>query len=267
MVTVRSALAGAWTGRVAPWRSLAGARRAERVYYVLGAVLIGSGLFHLAVFAVAGGPWSGPVSWRKPATFGLSFGLTLVTITWVATYLPVGDRLRVVGLGVFAADCFVEVGGITLQAWRGVPSHVNRETPFDAAVSTVLAVGGGVIVVVLGIFAVAAFRRNPRTDASMRLALRSGFTLLMIGLLTGAAMIARGVVEVNSGHQQEAYAVVGFLKLVHGLSLHGVLVLPALAWLMTVAGWSDARRTRVVALAVAGYAAIVAAALVWSLLR
>ena len=41
-------------------------RRSERICYVLAAVLFASGLFHLAVFAVAGGPWTGPVSWRKP---------------------------------------------------------------------------------------------------------------------------------------------------------------------------------------------------------
>lgn len=67
--------------------------RTERICYLIGAVLIGAGLFHLVVFAV---------------------------------------------------DGVVEVGGITLQAWRHVPSHLNRETPFNSAVSTVLAAGGGV---------------------------------------------------------------------------------------------------------------------------
>lgn len=214
-----------------------------------------------------GGPWNGPVSWRKPVTFGLSFGLTLVTVTWVCSYLPIGDRARRVLLGVFAADCVVEVGGIALQAWRRVPSHVNRETTFDSAVSTVLAVGGGVLIVVLGVLAVTAFRANPRVPPGMRLALRAGFITLMIGLATGAAMIARGVVDVDGGRQQEAYHDVGFLKPVHGVSLHGVLVLPALAWLLSFTGWDERRRTRAVAAAVACYGAAIAAALVYSLLR
>jgi len=62
----------ATTGR---WRSL---RLIERACYLIGAVLLASGIFHLGVFAVRGGPFDGPVSWRKPATFGLSFGLTLI---------------------------------------------------------------------------------------------------------------------------------------------------------------------------------------------
>src|SRR4051812_9304080 len=63
-----------------------GARPAERLAHAVGLVLILSGLVHLAVFAVDGGPWYGPVSWRKPVTFGLSFGATLIAVTWVTSY-------------------------------------------------------------------------------------------------------------------------------------------------------------------------------------
>src|SRR3954468_23847697 len=102
--------------------ALAGTRTVERVCYAVGAVLLLAGLFHLGVYAVRGGPWEGPVSWRKPTTFGLSFGLTLITVTWVSSYLRMRARTRAVLLGVFAADCVVEVAGITGQAWRGTPS-------------------------------------------------------------------------------------------------------------------------------------------------
>ena len=239
------------------------AGRVERICLVVGAALIGSGLAHLALLVAGDGPWSGPVSWRKPATFGLSFGLTLLTVVWVSGYLPLSDRRRRLLLAVFAVDCCVEVGAITLQAWRHVPSHVNRETPFDSAVSTVLAVGGAVLVVVLCLLAVAAFRAP--VAPSMRLALRAGFVTLVIGLLSGAVMIARGVLAVNGGDQQRAYEVVGFLKPVHGVSLHGVLVLPALAWLLTRTGWDESRRTRIVAVGVVGYGLAIVAALAYSL--
>jgi hypothetical protein len=247
--------------RATLWDAWAHGHRVERACYVIGALLIAAGVFHLGVFAVDGGPWEGPVSWRKPATFGLSFGLTLIAVAWVASYLPIGRRALV--LGVFAADCVVEVGGITLQAWRHVPSHLNRETPFNSAVSTVLAAGGGVLIVVLGTLAVAAFRANPGIAASMRLALRAGFASLMIGLVTGGAMIARGVTE--SGDQQRIYHDIGFLKPVHAVSLHGVLVLPALAWLLSLGSWDESRRTRVMALAAGGYGLAILATLAYCL--
>jgi hypothetical protein len=241
------------------------AGRVERLCLLVGAALIASGLLHLVLLVAGDGPWTGPVSWRKPATFGLSFGLTLLTVVWLSAYLPLTDRRRRLLLGVFALDCCLEVAGITVQAWRHVPSHVNRETPVDSAVSTVLAVGGGILVLVLGALAVAAYRAD--VAPSMRLALRAGFATLVLGLLSGAAMIARGVVAVNGGDQQRAYEVVGFLKPVHGVSLHGVLVLPAVAWLLTFTRWDESRRTRIVALAVAAYGLAIAAALAYSLLR
>jgi len=233
----------------------------ERVCYAVAAALLAAGVFHLGVFAVRGGPWEGPVSWRKPATFGLSFGLTLLAVTWVTSYLRLRPRTRAVLLAVLAADSVVEVAGITVQAWRHVPSHFNMETAANRSVSMMLAVGGGVLIAVLVTFGVVALRAEPDASADMRLALRAGFVTMFIGLASGAAMIARGVTEVNTGHQQLAYQVGGFLKPVHAVSLHGVLVLPALAWLLGRTGWSEPRRVRVVRLAVAGYALAIAAAL------
>ncbi|MFF6988287.1 hypothetical protein [Streptomyces sp. NPDC010273] len=235
-------------------------RPAERLCHVIGALLILSGLVHLVVFAVDGGPWYGPVSWRKPVTFGLSFGATLIAVTWVTSYLRIGARLRTVLLVVFAADCVVEVGGITLQAWRRVPSHLDMETPFDTAVSMMLAVGGGVLVVLLTVFAVTSFRHRPTGPRGMALAVRSGFAIMLVALASGAAMIARGVVLARTGHQEAAYHSTAPLKPLHGVSLHAVLVLPALAWLLSRTSWNETVRLRVVKVAVGCYVVAVAGA-------
>ncbi|MFE6891638.1 hypothetical protein [Streptomyces sp. NPDC057694] len=239
---------------------------AERLCHTTGAVLVVSGLAHLVVFALDGGPWSGPVSWRKPVTFGLSFGLTLMALTWVTSYLRVGARLRNVLLVVFAADCVLEVGGITLQAWRKVPSHLDMETAFDTAVSLSLAVGGGVLVVLLTVFAVASFRTRPGGCTGMPLAVRAGFAVLLVALASGAAMIARGVVLTRSGHQEAAYHSTAALKPLHGVSLHAVLVLPALAWLMSRTSWQDRTKERVMYGAVAAYTVAVLTAGAWAAL-
>jgi hypothetical protein len=52
------------------------ARGDQRLAYLVGAGLILIGLAHAAMWALAGGSASGALSWRKPTTFGLSFGLT-----------------------------------------------------------------------------------------------------------------------------------------------------------------------------------------------
>lgn len=238
----------------------AGIGAMERAGYLAGAGLMASGVFHLAVFAVAGGPWEGPVSWRKAVTFGLSFGLTLITIVWAASYVRLRTRERGLLLGAFTAASIVETALVTMQVWRGVPSHFDQETAFDTAVSRVLAAGGGVIIVVIALLTVASFRTAPAVAPSMRLAVRAGFVALDAALLIGAVMIARGVVEVVAGHQQTAYAVGGFLKPGHAATMHGILILPALAWLAGRTGWSEPRREGIVRLGVAGYALLAAAA-------
>lgn len=86
---------------------------------------------------------------RKPTTFGLSFGLTLINVTLVASVISLRDRTRTLLVGIFAAAWVVETFLVSMQAWRGVPSHFNTETPFDAAVAGTLAAGGAALVAVI----------------------------------------------------------------------------------------------------------------------
>ncbi len=247
-------------------RRLADRRPVERACYLVGGALVVAGLLHLGVAAVDPRPWLGPLSWRKPVTFGLSFGSTLIAITWVSSYLRLSDRARNVLLGVFAADCVVEVTGITVQAWRHVPSHFNTESPFDALIAFSLAAGGAVLLAVLGALAYTAFRGRIEAAPSMRLAIRAGFALLLAGLAAGAAMIARGEVLIRTGHRAAAYDSAGFLKWFHAVTLHAVLVLPLLAWWLSTTQQSEARRTRTVAQAVLGYLVISGLTLIVSIL-
>jgi hypothetical protein len=225
----------------------------ERAGYGAGALLLVSGLVHLAILIASGGAWEGPLSWRKPATFGLSFGLTLITIIWVASFLRLGDRARAIPLGAFTVACVVETALVSLQTWRGVPSHFNVETTLDGWIARTLAVGGFTLVAVIVVLAVAAFRANPQLPASLRSAVRIGFVALLGAAAAGALMIARGMGLVVSGDAQAAYATGGMLKPTHAVTMHAILVLPALAWLLSFAKWSEGRRLAVVRVASAGY--------------
>jgi hypothetical protein len=206
-------------------------RPVEQLAYLVGAVLVLSGLAHLGVQAVAGGPWEGPVSWRKPTTFGLSFGLTVLSVTWVTSFLRLPDRRRAVLLGTFLLASVVEVALVSLQAWRRVPSHFDFGSRFDTAVSMTLAAGGGVLFVVLGALFVHAAAPQPGLDAQLRAGIRLGFGALLAGLVVGAVMIGIGSALVRSGNPEAAYHEAGVLKLAHAVGLHGIAVLPGLAWL------------------------------------
>ena len=218
------------------------------------------------MLVLSGGTWTGPLSMRKPTTFGLSFGMTLATVTWATSFLHLGGRRRAVLLGAFTLASVVEVTLITVQFWRGVPSHFNFETGFDTAITATLAAGGGSVIVatVIG-WTVTAFRAVADARPSMRLALRFGFVTLLVAMGIGAAMIATGTAARDN--PQLAYTTAGALKPAHAVAMHAILVIPALAWLLTFTRWPERLRLRIVRLGVAGYLVLTAVVIVESIAR
>ncbi|HEY0453777.1 hypothetical protein [Actinophytocola sp.] len=226
--------------------------RIERTAFLVGGLLFLSGLVHLVILTISGGPWTGPISLRKATTFGLSFGLTLATVAWVTHFIQLGTVARRVLLGGFTIACVVETTLVSMQAWRGVPSHFNFSTPFDAAVAGTLAFGGMAIVALTLGFTLSAFRSVGQNSPSMRLAMRFGFVTLMVALGVGAAMIAVGVTTSQSDPEL-AYTTAGFLKPAHAVTMHAILVIPGLAWLLTFTTWPERTRMRIVQLGAGGY--------------
>jgi hypothetical protein len=109
------------------------------------------------------------------------------------------------------------------------------------------------LVIAISILSVIACRSNPAVPPSMRLAIKVGFLALLGAQITGGVMIARGMILVFRGDAQTAYATGGMLKPTHAVAMHGILILPALAWGLSFVDWSERRRERVVQLAALGY--------------
>lgn len=242
---MRSAGTGA---TISAMRIAARARPVEKVAYAVAAALVLGGLVHVAILLATGASWTGPTSLRKAATFGLSFGTTLASVAWVTSLLRV--RARAFWLGLFTSACVVETVLVSVQAWRGVPSHLNFATPVDAGVAATLAGGGAVIVVTGIVFGVAGFAGAAALAPDMRLAVRTGLVVLLVAFAAGAVMIGVGTVTLRTDGPAVAYATTGFLKPLHFVAMHAVLVLPALAWVLRFTGWDDARRLAVVRVAV-----------------
>jgi hypothetical protein len=215
----------------------------------------------------------GPVSWRKAVTFGVSFGLAVLTLAPVSRPVRMSGRVRGAVVGGFVAACVVEVALVTMQAWRHVPSHFNNEGSLNTAIAMILAAGGVVLVVILVTLTVASFRKVPEpapddtADPAMRLAVQAGFVALLFALASGAAMIAKGMVLVRTGHQHAAYTAAEALKPAHAVTMHAILVLPALAWLLTFTTWTEQRRRRTVARVALAYALVAAAVIVVSAVK
>jgi hypothetical protein len=225
----------------------------QRFLYAAGLLLIASAIFHTGVLLVTGGTLAGDTSWRKPILFAEAFGLTALTLGWVMTYLP---RRPVLGWTIalmLGLANLGEVAWVTLQQWRGVPSHFNDSTALDGALFA--AAGGLIVVASIAIVALTVWAfRGLLAPPALNLAIRSGLLLLIAGLFLGLSMI------LNNGHQ---FGVAGDMKVPHALALHAIQALPVLALLFHLTPWEERSRTRLILLASAAYAlaVLVAAAL------
>jgi hypothetical protein len=120
----------------------------------------------------------------------------------------------------------VEVGLVTMQQWRGVPSHFNIATPFDGAVFILMGLSIAVIASVIVVMTVWSFVAVDAPPA-LALAIRCGLVLLMISQGVGGAMIAADGPTLGAA---------GAGKVPHALTIHAVQVLPALVHQLRPAG-------------------------------
>lgn len=253
--SLRAAVRGRW----------AGARGYQRLAYLVGAGLILIGLTHAAIWALAGGSASGAVSWRKPTTFGISFGLTTVTLGWVATYLPVRPRVGWTAAGLLCAATSYEVAWVVIQHARGVPAHFNDTTALDER----LFIGGAVMVAVaIGVIAAMTLAAFVRTTAPtpMAVAIRWGLVGLLAAQATGVWMLLHGLALLEDDadpleQSMSTLGAAGSMKFAHAVPMHAIQVLAGLAWLLSRTGLPQRRQTQLVALAVVGYAALFGVAL------
>jgi hypothetical protein len=241
------------------WRQ---ARPFQRLGYLVGAALIVAGLAHLVAWLVVGGAWAGPLSFRKPTTFGVSFGLTTVTLAWVAGQLRISDRAGWLLLVPLALADTYEVVWVAVQRWRGVASHFNFATSLD----TWLFLTGGVaiavtvtVILVLTMLAFTAMQAPP----SMALAIRAGLCVLLVAQGVGGWMVQHGVGPASDGVTTglTTFGAAGVMKVPHAVAIHGIQVLPALAWLLSFTRLPERRRLALVRVGSGGYLALVVVSL------
>jgi hypothetical protein len=230
----------------------------------IGVVLVASGVLHLVVWAVLGGPWEGPVTWRKPILFGLSGGATALSLGWAWSKLD--ERWSDVWLAWLTAwALLVEVALIDLQRWRGVASHFNRQTLLDSRLYDAM---GGLILFVTAVIidlTVRWCRTRPPVAADMLLAVRAGLVLLVVSCLLGIWAGAHGDMQVAAGRPPEIVGAAGVVKFPHGVVIHAIQWLPFIAWAARRAGFGDRRRTILVAVATAASGFLLAYALTQTL--
>lgn len=207
-------------------RSFFGFDRDQRTMLWLALAYAASGLFHLVVWAIDGGPWAGDVSWRKPIVFGLSGAVTTASLAWALGAVPAGPSRRR-GVLVYAVTMTVEIALITMQRWRGVASHYNHDTLFDAIVFQVM----GVLIVIASVqiaLWLRAVMRNRSLDRELHTTVVGGLVLLVAGLVLGTIIAPLGSIGRLADVPQLVVSARALVQ-AHAVGLHGIQAMMVLA--------------------------------------
>lgn len=224
--------------------------------------------------------------WSKPLKFALSTGIYAVTLAWLIGQLDHGRRLariaRIAGT-VSAIGLGIELIIITGFAAAGDTSHFNVSTPLHTVAWAVMAGSIGVVWVMTLVVAVALFRTRVG-DPARTLAIRAGAVLAIIGM--GLAFLMTGpTADQLSSYQGIVGAhtvgvpdggpglpllgwstVAGDLRIPHFIGMHALQVLPIVAIVLELIArrsrllTDGVLRLRLVAIATATYAAVIALA-------
>jgi hypothetical protein len=220
--------------------------------------------------------------WAKPAKFGASVALTAVTLALLLRQLDVPARGRRWAVGLVSWLVGLELVIITLQSVRGVPSHFNAATSFDAALFAIMGVAIAVVTIAIGYLAYRAFRTR-FADPALGWGIRLGFLTMLVGASIGGMMPSPTAAQQAQLAAGERPTLVGAhtvgapdggpglpvtrwstqhgdLRVPHFVGLHALQLLP-------LVGWAIGRRRRrdgaaLTAIAGAGFLGLTLTALV-----
>lgn len=197
----------------------------------------------------------GTNGWMKPTKFSFSFGLYALSVQWLVSFLQERTpRVRRL-VTVIAVTSLVECVGATLQAARGLRSHFNVATPFDAAVFATMGVAVLLLIIASGMLARHVFRHPLADEPVFSTGLRLGLVVTLVGMLVPVLMLG------PKPHQREAAAYTGKLRFAgahavgvpdggeglpltnwsteggdlrvgHSVGVHALQLLPLAAWLL-----------------------------------
>lgn len=216
--------------------------------------------------------------WIKPIKFTLSTAIYTATIAWLLSYITHRPWIKRLVAGSTGLLLVGEIGIVIFQAARGVRSHYNIATQFDATLWNLM----GSIIMLLWVtnfilLILLLFQKLP--SRSFKWSLVNGLLVAIVGGLVAFPMTSQTTAAqqeiIESGAQQTtagAHTIGaedggpglpflgwstthGDLRPAHFLGLHGLQMLPLLGlWInRRWRHFSEARRTGLVLIGAAGY--------------
>jgi hypothetical protein len=193
--------------------------------------LLFSGFGHIPFLFIRQVGWDDAISFRKPILFGISGGLTLWSLLYVIHLLGYSKRMRFVS-NALIFTLIPEVALITMQTWRGVPSHFNDSGLINSSIEVAMLILILIATAMIFWLSYRVFQKGALDSITpaMKLALQAGLVYLAISCSIGIAISAIGKQQIASGGAAEIYGGQGVLKFPHGIAIHAIQTLAVLAW-------------------------------------
>jgi hypothetical protein len=206
--------------------------------------------------------------WIKPFKFDISVFIMIATLAIFLSGLHRFSTLRLWVGGSFAIALTFENLLIALQALRGVRSHMNYTTPFNAKVFALMGLMLPIVTVAIILTLCLYFAEQPNWSKAVTWGIRLGLLLLLAGFSEGALMVMHGGHTVGAADGLAGLPITnwsrrhGDLRIAHFFALHAVQALPILGYLCS--RMPVAERLQVTAVFCA---AVLYSGLVWLLFR
>jgi hypothetical protein len=231
---------------------LARLRRAAPALTIVGFVMAADLVFCLIGLVVDRRVITGAPAWLKPAKFALSTMIACWSFAYCIASITIWPRfVRALDI-LLAAGLFLEIALIDMQAARGTTSHFNNGTHFDAMVYAVMGLSIACIWLSMLLLTIVLFRQ-PFAGSAWGWSLRLGMVLALFGTGSGGLMTMPSSRQLAEAHATGRMPIVGAhtvgapdggrglpvtgwsvehgdLRIAHFIGMHGLQVLPLLAW-------------------------------------
>jgi hypothetical protein len=231
---------------------LARLRRAAPALTIVGFVMAADLVFCLIGLVVDRRVITGAPAWLKPAKFALSTMIACWSFAYCIASITIWPRfVRALDI-LLAAGLFLEIALIAMQAGRGTISHFNNSTHFDAMVYAVMGLSIACIWLSMLLLTIVLFRQS-FAGSAWGWSLRLGMVLALFGTGSGGLMTMPSSRQLAEAHATGRMPIVGAhtvgapdggrglpvtgwsvehgdLRIAHFIGMHGLQVLPLLAW-------------------------------------
>jgi hypothetical protein len=195
---------------------------------------------------------TGAPAWLKPAKFALSTMIAAWSFAFCIASTRIWPRVtRALDIAL-TVGLVIEIALIDVQAARGTASHFNVGTPIDGTAWAVMGLSILCIWLAMLLLTVVLFRQ-PYVSSAWAWSLRLGMVLALIGTGSGGLMTLPNSQQLAEAHVTGRFPTVGAhtvgapdggpglpvtgwsadhgdLRVAHFLGMHGLQVLPLLAW-------------------------------------